>query len=314
MISQQIEKWLARSGYRDLPAWVDFAIALSNVIIILLLAWVAHAVLHRLIRAMHVRLAEREANPDEQRRLATLQRVFGYIANVVLWVLVVMLVLSEFGISIAPILATAGVAGVAVGFGAQSLVKDYFTGFVMLVENQIRVGDWVEVAGKAGLVEEVTLRFVRLRDFEGAVHFVPNGTIVTVTNRSRSFAYAVMDVGIGYRENVERVYLLLRDTARSLQADPVFADKILEDIEITGVEQWAESALMIRCRIKVVALQQWIVRREFLRRLKHSFDEHGVEIPFPHRMVYTAPLPGAATPATVSAPPPAGTTPPGEHP
>ena len=301
MISQQIEKWLARAGHRDLPAWADFVIALSNVILILLLAWLAHALLHRLLRAMHARLMARESSPDEQRRLSTLQRVFGYIGNVVLAILVVMLVLSEFGISIAPILATAGVAGVAVGFGAQSLVKDYFTGFVMLVENQIRVGDWVEVAGKSGLVEEVTLRYVRLRDFEGAVHFVPNGTIVTVTNRSRTFAFAVMDIGIGYGENIERVYLLLRDNAREMQADPVFADKILEDIEITGVEQWAESALMIRCRIKVVALQQWIVRREFLRRLKRRFDEHGVEIPYPHRMVYTSPLPPPAVPA-----PPAG--------
>lgn len=304
MISQQIEKWLARAGHRDLPAWVDFLIALSNVILIVLLAWLAHALLHRLLRAMHDRLMARESSPDEQRRLSTLQRVFGYIGNVVLAILVVMLVLSEFGISIAPILATAGVAGVAVGFGAQSLVKDYFTGFVMLVENQIRVGDWVEVAAKSGLVEEVTLRYVRLRDFEGAVHFVPNGTIVTVTNRSRTFAYAVMDIGIGYRENIERVYLLLRDNAREMQADPVFADKILEDIEITGVEQWAESALMIRCRIKVVALQQWIVRREFLRRLKRRFDDHGVEIPYPHRMIYTSALPSAVVPPPFGAVPP----------
>lgn len=310
MISQQIEKWLARAGHRDLPTWVEFVIALSNVILILLLAWLAHALLHRVLRAMHTRLTARQPSPDEQRRLSTLQRVFGYIGNVVLAALVVMLVLSEFGISIAPILATAGVAGVAVGFGAQSLVKDYFTGFVMLVENQIRVGDWVEVAGKAGLVEEVTLRYVRLRDFEGAVHYVPNGTIVAVTNRSRTFAYAVMDVAIGYRENIERVYTLLRDNARELRADPVFADKILEDIEITGVDQWAESALMIRCRIKVVALQQWIVRREFMRRLKRRFDEHGVEIPYAQRVIYTSALPPAASaPAAPPSSPAAGPNP-----
>lgn len=310
MISQQIEKWLARAGHGDLPTWVEFLIALSNVILVLLLAWLAHALLQHVLRVMHARLMTREASPDEQRRLATLQRVFGYIGNVVLAVVVVMLVLSEFGISIAPILATAGVAGLAVGFGAQSLVKDYFTGFVMLVENQIRVGDWVEVAGKAGLVEEVTLRYVRLRDFEGAVHFVPNGTIVAVTNRSRTFAYAVMDVAIGYRENVERVYLMLRDTAREMQSDPVFAGKLLEDIEITGVDQWAESALMIRCRIKVVALQQWIVRREFLRRLKLRFDQQGVEIPYAQRVIYTSPLPPeASAPAASLSSPAAGPNP-----
>jgi small conductance mechanosensitive channel len=240
----------------------------------------------RLIRLSHVRLRAREEGPEELRRIDTLERVFIYALSVIVTVIAVMLVLSEFGISIAPLLATAGVAGLAVGFGAQSLVKDYFTGFVMLIENQIRVGDVVEVSGKAGVVQELTLRYVQLRDYEGAVHYVPNGTIVTVTNRSRGFAYAVMDTGIAYKEDIDRVYAVMRQTAAELRADPEFAPRIMEDLEISGVDQWADSAVMIKSRIKTMALEQWKVRREYLRRLKVAFDRHEIEIPFPQRTVH----------------------------
>jgi small-conductance mechanosensitive channel len=275
--------------------WVLALVSFVNVLAILTLAWAGSYVLRRVIALFHQRLIERAEGPEERRRLETLQRVFRYIATVVISVVTIMLVLAEVGISIAPILATAGVVGLAVGFGAQSLVKDYFTGFVMLIENQIRVGDIVEISGKAGLVEELTLRYVRLRDYEGAVHFVPNGTIVTVTNRSRLFAYAVMDIGVAYKEDVDRVYSVMRRCAASLRDDPLLGPKILDDLDIAGVDQWADSAVVIRCRIKTVALEQAVIRREFLRRLKHAFDEESIEIPFPHRTVYT--VPAASTPA-----------------
>ncbi|MGA1252538.1 MAG: mechanosensitive ion channel family protein [Burkholderiaceae bacterium] len=276
----------------DLGAFAPWALALVsfvNVLAILTLAWAGSYVLRRVIALFHQRLIERADGPEERRRLETLQRVFRYIATVVISVVTIMLVLAEVGISIAPILATAGVVGLAVGFGAQSLVKDYFTGFVMLIENQIRVGDVVEISEKSGLVEELTLRYVRLRDYEGAVHFVPNGTIVTVTNRSRLFAYAVMDVGVAYKEDVDRVYSVMRRCAASLREDTLYGPKILDDLDIAGVDQWADSAVVIRCRIKTIALEQWGVRREFLRRLKHAFDEESIEIPFPHRTVYNVP-------------------------
>jgi small conductance mechanosensitive channel len=207
-------------------------------------------------------------------------------ARVVVAAVTIMLVLSEIGISIAPILATAGVAGLAVGFGAQSLVKDYFTGFVMLMENQIRVGDVVGVGGHAGVVEEVTLRYVRLRDAEGAVHYVPNGVIATVTNRSREFAYALVEIGINYRQNIDQVFEVMREVGAGLQADPDFGSRILEPIEINGVNDWADSSVIIRCRIKVRAMEQWSVRREFLRRLKNAFDDKGIDIPFPSRTLF----------------------------
>jgi small conductance mechanosensitive channel len=190
-----------------------------------------------------------------------------------------MLVLAEIGISIAPILATAGVAGLAVGFGAQSLVKDYFTGFVMLIEDQIRVGDLVEVGGKAGTVEEVTLRYIRLRDLEGAVHFVPNGVIATVTNRSREFSYAMMDLRISYQSDLDQVYQAIRAAAEVFSQDPDYAARLLQPIEIMGVDQWNDSHQIVRCRFKVRPAEQQTVRRGFLKLLKQQFDAQGIRIP-----------------------------------
>lgn len=278
-MKQTIEALLKYLDLPTVPEWLDLAVTLSKVMLILTLAWVLFGVAKRLIRLSHVRLRAREESPEEVRRINTLERVFVYALTVIVIVITIMLVLSEFGISIAPLLATAGVAGLAIGFGAQSLVKDYFTGFVMLIENQIRVGDVVEVSGKAGVVQELTLRYVQLRDYEGSVHYVPNGTILTVTNRSRGFAYAVIDTGIAYKEDIDRVYVVMKQTAASLRADPEFGPRILEDLEISGVDQWADSALMIKSRIKTIALEQWTVRREYLQRLKLAFDHHHIEIP-----------------------------------
>jgi len=197
-----------------------------------------------------------------------------------------MLILSELGISVAPILGAAGVVGVAVGFGAQSLVKDYFTGFFLLLENQIRQGDVVKIADRAGLVEEVTLRYVRMRDYDGNVHFVPNGLISTVMSFSREFAQSVADIGIAYRENVDEAFKVMREVGAIMRKEEVFGPKILADLEIAGVERWDDSAVVLRCRFKVLPLEQWAVRREFLRRLKAAFDANGIEIPYPHLTVY----------------------------
>ncbi|MFZ9122217.1 MAG: mechanosensitive ion channel family protein [Burkholderiaceae bacterium] len=289
MLKSTLESLLREWGYNQWPAWLEAALSLTNLILILLLAWVSLRVTHRLVSAFHQRLKDKTPSAEEQRRIATLERVFGYVASVVIWVVTIMLVLSELGISIAPILATAGVAGLAVGFGAQSLVKDYFTGFVMLVENQIRVGDIVEIADKTGAVEELTLRYVRLRDYSGSVHFVPNGIITSVSNMSRDFAFAVVDVGVGYREELGVVFQVMKTTAEDLRADSEFSGRILDGLEIAGVDQWAESSVMIRARLKVVALEQWTIRREYLRRLKMAFDAHGIDIPYPHRTVVQVP-------------------------
>ncbi|HVL56701.1 MAG TPA: mechanosensitive ion channel family protein [Burkholderiaceae bacterium] len=248
-----------------------------------LLGWVGLQLLMRMLRRV---LVLRVEAIETQKRFDTMMRAFRYTANAIVLIIVAVLVLAELGVSIAPILGAAGVAGIAVGFAAQSLVKDFFRGIFLLLENQVRVGDVVEVAGRGGFVEEVTLRYVRLRDYEGNVLFVPNGEIGVVVNRSVGFAFAVLDIGIAYRSDVDKAIALLREVANQLREDDEWRARILEPIEIAGVDRWADSAVIIRGRIKVVPLQQWNVKREMLRRLKLRFDREDIEIPYPHMMLY----------------------------
>lgn len=272
--------------------------AALHIVIVLLLAWLLLKLSGKGIRLLKTYLIEQASgNKEEVKRIDTLGRVFRYIVSVLIILVAGMLVLSEIGISIAPILATAGVLGVAVGFGAQSLVKDYFTGFFLLLENQVRQGDVVEAGGKGGLVEEVTLRYIKMRDYDGNVHFIPNGTVTTVTNMSREFAYSVIDVGVAYREDVDEVMAIMRGVGEQMRGDEAFADKILDDLELAGVDRWADSSVVIRCRFKVQPLEQWGVRREFLQRLKREFDRHGVEIPFPHLTLYPGQARDGSSPA-----------------
>jgi small conductance mechanosensitive channel len=268
--------------YLESPA----AVTALRVVLIAVAALVAITVLQRIIRAFRLRIERRIGDPEAMKRARTLSRVFRYTVTVVIAIVAATTILSELGVSLAPILGAAGIVGIAAGFGAQSLVKDYFTGFVLLLENQIRVGDVVRVADRAGFVEEVTLRYVRLRDYDGNVHFIPNGLITAVTNMSLEFAQSVIDVGVAYREDVDAAFDVMRAVAREMRADPAFGPKILDELEVAGVENWADSAVVLRCRFKVAPLEQWTVRREYLRRLKKAFDQRGIEIPFPHLTVY----------------------------
>ncbi len=227
-------------------------------------------------------MAKRASGADELRRIDTVGNAFRYFASVVVVLVAGMLILNELGISIAPLLATAGVAGIAIAFGAQSLIKDYFTGFFLLLEDQIRVGDVVEVAGRGGLVEDLTLRYVRLRDLEGHVHYVPNGEIKLVTNRTRGHATPVVDVPISYAADPDAVLQVMREVAEALRADPDWSARIAGEMEVIGVDRWADSSVVLRARFKVVPpIEQWNVKREYLRRLKKAFDERGIEIPVP---------------------------------
>lgn len=268
-----------------------------RILVILVGAWVLIAVAQRAIRLLRMRIASRLDDRESVKRAETLGRVFRYLAAVVISVLAGMLVLSELGVSVAPILGAAGVVGLAVGFGAQSLVKDYFTGFFLLLENQIRQGDVVKLGEHAGLVEEVTLRYVQLRDYDGHVHYVPNGMITSVINMARGHAQAVVDVGVGYRADLDQVMAVMHEVAAELRGDPAHADRILGDLEMAGVERWADSAVVLRARFRVAPLEQWTVRREYLRRLKRAFDAAGIEIPFPQLSLHVASLAGASAPA-----------------
>lgn len=279
---------LATLWTQTIAGFGGMAATTFRITVILIAAWIVIAVAQRAIRTLRERIARRMDDREAIKRAETLGRVFRYLVAVVVSLVAGMLVLSELGVSVAPILGAAGVAGLAVGFGAQSLVKDFFTGFFLLLENQIRQGDVVRLGNHSGLVEEITLRYVQLRDYDGNVHFVPNGQISTVVNMSRGFAQAVVDVGVGYGEDLDHVMDVMRATGAALRADVAFADRILGDLEIAGVERWADSAVMLRARFRTLPLEQWTVRREFLLRLKRAFDAHGIEIPFPQLRVHAA--------------------------
>ena len=269
--------------------WDSFggaAASLTRITFIVLGAWLLVAVLQRAIRTLRERIASRLDDRESAKRAETLGRVFRYLVAVVVSLIAGMLVLAELGVSVAPILGAAGVVGLAVGFGAQSLVKDFFTGFFILLENQIRQGDVVKLGEHAGVVEVITLRFVQLRDYDGNVHYVPNGHITTVINMTRGFSHAVMDVGVAYRENVDQVMDVMREVASQMRRHPDHQDKITDDLEIAGVERLADSAVVIRCRFRTLPMEQWGVRREYLRRLKTAFDAKGIEMPYPHLTVY----------------------------
>ena len=271
----------------DAVAWTEVAAVALRIATILVVAWAGLLLSRRIIPALKRQLQKRSADPEQVKRLDTLGRVMRYVFAVAIGVIAGMLVLAELGVAIAPLLASAGVLGIAVGFGAQSLIKDYFNGLFLLLEDQVHQGDVVEIAGKGGVVEEITLRYIRLRDYEGNVHFIPSGAVSTVTNRSRGFAYAVIDAGVSYREDIDEVFAVMREVAGAMRAEEALAPLILDDIEIAGVDAWADSAVIIRCRFKVQPLQQWTVKRAFLQRLKKAFDRRGIEIPFPHLTVFS---------------------------
>jgi small conductance mechanosensitive channel len=251
-------------------------IALVVVIALLLLR-----AIRVLVPRMREHLASRQESIEDAKRIQTLMRVAHYLLSLSTLGVAALLVMGEIGISLAPILGAAGILGIAMGFGAQTLVKDYVGGLLLLVENQIRVGDMIEVSGKTGIVEEVSLRFIRLRDYGGNVHFIPNGTITVITNSSLGFAYAVLDIGITYGSDIDAAMNVMRKVDEEVRADPEHATRILGALEIAGVDQWADSSLVIRGRIQVKPLEQWNVRREYLKRLKVAFDAGGLEIPLP---------------------------------
>jgi small conductance mechanosensitive channel len=277
--------------------WVSVGATAIRVVVIFALAYGLTRLFRRLLSLFRRRITSHMDNIEQVRRVETLARVFRYITTVLVSLIAGMLILSEIGVSIAPILGAAGVVGLAVGFGAQSLIKDYFTGFFLLLENQIRQGDVIDAGGKSGQVEEVTLRYVRLRDYDGIVHFIPNNLITTVSNMSRGFAFAVVDAGVAYREDLDHVMRVMQRVGADLRKDEVFGPKIIADLEMAGVDKWAESSVIVRCRFQVLPLEQWNVKRELLRRLKKAFDEEGIEIPFPHLTVYPGQLKDGSAPA-----------------
>jgi len=233
-----------------------------------------------------VRTGERGSEEDRQNRAQTLVGVFRNTASMLTLGGGTLMLLDALTIPILPLMGGAAVFGLAVAFGAQNLIRDYFSGFMVLLEDQYGINDVVKIGDTSGLVEKITLRVTVLRDMAGVVHFVPHGTISTVSNLTHGWSRAFFDIGVAYREDVDRVMKVLVDLANELRLDPDFNGLILDDPEMLGVDAFADSGVVIKFFIKTKPLQQWKVRRELLRRIKHRFDRLGIEIPFPHRTVY----------------------------
>ncbi len=256
---------------------------------------------------------DEEGNLRVSNRARTLLNIARSFLLVFLSLIALFLILSELGLNIAPLLAGAGVIGLAIGFGSQKLVQDIITGLFVLLGDTMRVGDVVEVAGRTGVVEAMTMRTVVLREYAGKVHTIPYNSIDTVTNSTKDFSYAVFDISVAYRENVDRAMEVMTEIGRELTRDPYFRRLILEPLEIAGLDRFDNSAVVIKARIKTRPLKQWDVGREFNRRIKNRFDELGIEIPYPHQMVYfSAEKGGKGPPAAVQLEPPAAN--PGERP
>ncbi|MDZ7795868.1 MAG: mechanosensitive ion channel family protein [Candidatus Marinimicrobia bacterium] len=220
------------------------------------------------------------------KRIDTLMNILKAITKIVLWAVFLMIFLEKFGLNIGPIIASAGIIGLAVGFGAQELVRDFISGFFIILENQIRRGDVAIINGTGGLVEKIELRTVTLRDFSGNTHVFQNGKISTISNMTKDWSAMVFDIGVAYKEDVQKVMDIMKKTGDELQNDVDFKDKIIEPIEVFGLDKFADSAIVIKARLKTQPIMQWSVGREYRKRLKYEFDKQNIEIPFPHTTLY----------------------------
>lgn len=222
---------------------------------------------------------------EAEKRLDTLLGIVTVTAKAVIWTMIALLLLKKLGVDIAPLLAGAGIVGLAAGFGAQELVRDVISGFFMLLENQVRTGDVAIINNTGGLVENIGLRTITLRDLSGVVHVFQNGKINSLSNMTKEWSGMVFDISVAYKEDTDKVVVTMKEVAEALRADPVFSDKILEPLEIFGVDDFAESAVIIKARFKTLPIMQWEVGREYRRRLKKAFDSRGIEIPLPYRKI-----------------------------
>ena len=278
-----------------LPGYLDDGLGLQRVVQsgprVLVVALVAYLLMRGIAlgTARWEQLLGQDTHVGEVER-AKRARTVGSLVRNVLTAIVLSLagltILREFGVDIMPVVTGAGILGLAVGFGAQTLVRDVISGFFLIFENHLRVGDVAVIEGTGGIVEAINLRTTVLRDLEGTVHVFPNGSFSRVSNRTKEFSYYVIDVGVAYKEDTDRVCDVLRAVAEDLQRDPAYSPSILAPLDVLGVDAFADSQVTIKVRLKTVPLKQWEVGRELRRRIKQAFDRHRIEIPFPHLSVY----------------------------
>lgn len=265
---------------------------LPGLVIILIIFLIIFKVVNAVSKKLKKRLIERTTispdvdNEEATKRINTVSDIIHKLVLIVLWLILIMLVLQKIGIDYGPILASVGILGLAIGFGAQELVRDYISGFFILAENQIRTGDVAIINGTGGLVESIELRTVTLRDFAGTVHVFQNGKIGTLSNMTKDWSAIVFDIGVAYKEDTQKVMDVIKRVGDELKDDPDFANDIIEPIEVFGLNEFADSAIVIKARIKTKPIKQWSIGREYRKRLKVAFDLENIEIPFPHRTIY----------------------------
>jgi moderate conductance mechanosensitive channel len=227
------------------------------------------------------------ATNQREQRAVTLAGIFKGVFKIVIVLVAGLTILGILGINTAPLIAGAGVAGLAISFGAQNLIRDFISGFFILLENQYKVGEVIRAAGVSGQVEDMNLRITVLRDLEGVAHFIPNGEIKVVSNLAKEWSRAVVNVGVAYKEDLDRVVSILNRVGLELSQDAVFGLGILEPPQVLGVENFGDSQVTLRIVTKTRPLKQWETARELRKRIKGAFDREGIEMPFPHRVVYS---------------------------
>jgi small conductance mechanosensitive channel len=282
---------IARVWGLDLLSWLAagpgqrLAAGAMRVGVLLVLGFAAFELVGFLVGRLLGRLVRGASDRRRTAQLKTLGPLIGSFARGVVLVLFAMMLLSEAGLKIGPLLAGAGVVGVAVGFGAQTVVKDLLTGVFLVAEDIVSVGDIVTISGSGGLVEAMTLRTIRLRDFDGTLHVFPYSEAQVIHNLTKTFSYYVFDLQISYESDVDHAIVVMRETANQLGHEPEYAEKILEPIEVVGVDNLAANGVALKARIKTRPMEQWTVGREYNRRIKLAFDREGIEIPYPHMKV-----------------------------
>ena len=273
----EILLWLRTSGLRVV------VIGVGSILLIRLLREVADRIPRLMPAGTAPVITERE------KRAHTLASLLRTVGTTLVLIVGVMMVLREIGLDITPLIAGAGVAGLAIGFGAQSLVRDVIAGFFILLEDQFHVGDVIQAAGVGGQVEQMTLRMTIVRDLQGTVHFFPNGEIKVVSNLTKEWSRVVLEIGVAYEEDVDRVIGVLDEVGQSLAENEGFGKVVLEPPQVLGVEGLTDSQVTIRMLAKTLPFKQWEVARELRRRIKVRFDREGIQTPYPHRVVITRP-------------------------
>ena len=266
----------------DLPA------ILFLILLLVIFMRVSMSLIKNLNKVLIKRMAYRNDEPDleGQKRLDTLMGIIRKTTRIIIFSIFGMIFLGKININIAPILTGAGIVGLAVGFGAQELVRDFITGFFILLEDGIRNGDVVILNGTTGKVEKLELRTITLRDSSGVVHIFQNGKINTISNMTKGWSAMVFNISVAYKEDLNQVMRLMKEVGDGMFADVEFSPKMLDTMEVSGLNSFGDSALVIRGRIRTKPGQQWGIGREYRKRLKEAFDVHHIEIPFPHQTIY----------------------------